>query len=288
MKPDKNIQVARTQLELRQCIQAAKTQGRSIGLVPTMGALHEGHLSLVRAAQRECDFVVVTIFVNPTQFAPHEDLDKYPRTFDEDLDALSELAVDLVFAPDQEELYPHGFSTYVLPPAVAAPLEGQYRPEHFRGVATIVLKLFNLIPAGIAFFGQKDYQQCQVICHMVKDFNIPIEIQVCPIVREADGLAMSSRNRYLSPEDRLRALALSKALDAAVAGFRQGIRDCSTISGYMDQILRQAGVTEIEYATVADASTLQPIGCIERRSVALIAARVGTTRLIDNALLVPE
>jgi pantoate--beta-alanine ligase len=283
--PEETIHIARTQSEVRHCIRVARAGGKRIGLVPTMGALHEGHLSLVRAAGRCCDFIAVTIFVNPTQFSPTEDYSKYPRTIDEDLDALRGLGVDTVFIPDREQLYPDRFSTYVLPPAVSDPLEGQFRPEHFRGVATIVLKLFNLLPADVAFFGQKDYQQCQVIRHMVEDLNVPIEIQVCPIVREPDGLAMSSRNRYLSPSDRVRATALFEALGEAARQVQGGTTDCAAVAECMHDILRRAGVTKIDYATVVDACTLESIGRIDRPAVALIAAYVGATRLIDNTLL---
>lgn len=282
---EETIHIARTRSEVQRCIRSARAESKRIGLVPTMGALHEGHLSLVRAAKRSCDFTAVTIFVNPTQFSPKEDFSKYPRTIDEDLDALRELGVDLVFMPEREELYPDRFSTYVLPPAVSDPLEGQFRPEHFRGVATIVLKLFNLLPADVAFFGQKDYQQCQVIRHMVEDLNIPVEIQVCPIVREPDGLAMSSRNRYLSPEDRVRAVALSEAVSEAARLVQAGMTDSAAVIKCMHDILHRAGVTKIDYATVADACTLKPIDQIDRPAVALIAVYVGATRLIDNTLL---
>ncbi|MEX0818450.1 MAG: pantoate--beta-alanine ligase [Pirellulaceae bacterium] len=283
--PDETIHIARTRSEARRCVGKARAEGKRIGLVPTMGALHEGHLSLVRAAQQRCDFVAVTIFVNPTQFSPTEDFNAYPRPIDEDLAVLRERGVDLVFMPEREELYPEGFSTYVLPPAVADPVEGQYRPEHFRGVATIVLKLFNLLPADVAFFGQKDYQQCQVIRRMVEDLNVPIEIQACPIIREPDGLAMSSRNRYLSPDERARAVALSAALNEAVRAVQQGTTDSTVITQRMHDILHQAGVTKIDYAAIGDARTLEPIKVIDRPAVALIAAYVGATRLIDNALL---
>lgn len=285
---EETIRIARTQSEVRQSIRGARAAGKRIGLVPTMGALHEGHLSLVCAAQRTCDFVAVTIFVNPTQFSPTEDFSKYPRTIDQDLEALRGLGVDLVFMPDREELYPDRFSTYVLPPAVSAPLEGQFRPEHFRGVATIVLKLINLLPADIAFFGQKDYQQCQVIRQMAEDLNLPVEIQICPIIREPDGLAMSSRNRYLSPDDRVRAVALSEALGEAVRQVQAGTTDSSIVAKCMRDILQRAGVTKIDYATVVDACTLESIDRIDRPAVALIAVYVGATRLIDNALLSAE
>ncbi|MDA1054144.1 MAG: pantoate--beta-alanine ligase [Planctomycetota bacterium] len=285
---EETIHIARTRAEVQHCIQAAREGGKRLGLVPTMGALHEGHLSLVRAAQRSCDFVVVTIFVNPAQFSPTEDFSKYPRTIDADLEALRDLGVDLVFMPDREELYPGGFSTYVLPPAVADPFEGQVRPGHFRGVATIILKLFHLLPTDVAFFGQKDYQQCQVIRQMVEDLNVPIEIQACPIIREPDGLAMSSRNRYLSPDERRRAVSLSAAVGEAVRQVQAGTTETSVITERMHDILRKAGVTKVDYAAIADATTLEVINRIDRPAVALIAAYVGATRLIDNALLTAE
>src|SRR5262245_41735614 len=201
--------------EILQTILGLRRQGRSVGLVPTMGALHAGHLSLVEIARRRADVVVATIFINPTQFGPSEDFRKYPRTLETDLQALSSVGCDLVFVPSPDEIYPHGFSTYIEPPAVAAPLEGVCRPGHFRGVATVVLKLFNLIPAHFACFGQKDYQQLLVIRRMVEDLALPIEIVACPTVHEQDGLAMSSRNRYLSPAQRQQALGLSQALARA-------------------------------------------------------------------------
>jgi len=285
---EETTHIARTQSEVRRWMRVGREGGKRIGLVPTMGALHEGHLSLVRAAQRSCDFVAVTIFVNPTQFSPTEDLGKYPRTIDEDLKALRDLGVDLVFMPRREELYPDGYSTYVLPPAVADPFEGEFRPEHFRGVATIVLKLFNLLPADVAYFGQKDYQQCQVIRHLVADLNVPIEIQVCPTIREPDGLAMSSRNRYLSPDERVRAVALSEALGEAARHVQDGTTDSSVVTQRMHDMLRKAGVQKIDYVAIADANTLESIDRIDRPAVALIAVYVGATRLIDNALLNAE
>lgn len=268
--------------ELRQTVSRLKRAGRKIGLVPTMGALHEGHLSLVRAAAAECDAVIVTIFVNPTQFGPHEDFDKYPRTLDADLAALRPLGTDFVFVPAADVLYPAGFSTFVEPPAVAAPLEGAHRPGHFRGVATIVLKLFNLAQADFAYFGQKDYQQALVVRHMVADLNVPIEIRVCPIVREAEGLAMSSRNRYLDAEQRQRASGISRALDAAKEMVASGRRDAGTIVAAMRQELEKSGLAEIEYAVLVDPESLHPVDRVDAEAVALIAARVGQTRLIDN------
>jgi len=270
---------------LRQVVAAARREGCSLGLVPTMGALHEGHLSLVRRALHECDTVAVTIFVNPAQFAPHEDLATYPRTFDDDVGQLSELGTPYVFAPATDDLYPPGFSTYVEPPAVAQPWEGACRPQFFRGVATIVLKLFNLIPADVAYFGQKDYQQWLVIRHMTDDLNLPIDIRRCPIVREADGLAMSSRNRYLDATERVQAVAPSNALQAVEEQFASGERDAFRLAVAIREVLVRAGIDRIDYATVADARTLKPVDVIEAPAVALVAAHVGTTRLIDNCLL---
>jgi len=259
--------------------------GRRIGLVPTMGALHEGHLSLVRAARERADVVVATIFVNPTQFGPSEDLGKYPRTLEADLRALANNGCDWVFVPQPSEMYPQGFSTFVEPPSVASPLEGVCRPGHFRGVATVVLKLLEIVPADVACFGQKDYQQALVIRRMAEDLNLPVEIVTCPIVREPDGLAMSSRNRYLSPGERGQGLALSRALKEADRLVRAGERSARAIEAVMRNILADSGIDRIDYATVADAETLSEIARIDGRAVALIACYVGATRLIDNQIL---
>ena len=274
-----------TAAEIQAETRALRGAGKTIGLVPTMGALHEGHLSLVRRARSECEVVVATVFVNPTQFGPSEDLAKYPRTLDRDLELLSAERCDLVFAPPPQEVYPAGFSTYVEPPAVAAPLEGKFRPGHFRGVATVVLKLFNLIPADVAYFGQKDYQQSLVIRHMVRDLNLPLKIVVCPIVREAGGLALSSRNRYLSSNERQQALSLSWSLQRAEELARAGQRDAAAIAAAMREELTRAGIERIDYATVADAATLEELNLLDRPAVALVACFVGATRLIDNCLL---
>ncbi|HEY2413959.1 MAG TPA: pantoate--beta-alanine ligase [Pirellulaceae bacterium] len=270
-------------------IQAAvldlRRQGKRIGFVPTMGALHAGHISLVERARELADVVIASIFVNPTQFGPQEDFQKYPRTLDGDLRGLSAAGCELVFVPTAAEIYPPGFSTYVEPPAVAQPLEGICRPGHFRGVATVVLKLFQIVPAHIACFGQKDYQQLQVIKRMVQDLAIPMEIVGCPTVREADGLAMSSRNRYLSAADRQRALSLSRALDQAEQMVRGGERNANRIAAAMKETLRTAGIEKLDYAAVADPNTLAELSTIDRSAVALIAAHVGNTRLIDNRIL---
>ncbi|MEX2027065.1 MAG: pantoate--beta-alanine ligase [Pirellulaceae bacterium] len=275
-----------TAVEIQAEMRALRAAGKTVGLVPTMGALHEGHLSLVRRARAECDAVIATIFVNPAQFGPQEDFSRYPRTIERDLELLAAEGCDLAFVPAKEGIYPPGFSTYVEPPAVAMPLEGKCRPGHFRCVATIVLKLFNLIPAAAAYFGQKDFQQSLVIEHMVRDLNLPTKIIVCPIIREADGLALSSRNRYLSPAERQQALALSRSLKRAEERAHAGQRDADAIAAGMKYELTAAGIERIDYATVADAQTLESLSRLDRPAVALVACFVGTTRLIDNCLLV--
>lgn len=271
--------------EIRAEVISARKRDAKVGLVPTMGALHDGHLSLVRAAREACDVTVVTIFVNPAQFGPWEDLAEYPRTFDEDLAALQELDVDFVFAPSETELYPDGFSTHVDPPGVATAFEGQFRPGHFRGVTTIVLKLFNIIPAHMAFFGTKDYQQYVVIRRMAADLNLPISIMPCPTVRAADGMALSSRNRYLSDAQHEQALAISRSLDHVERAIASGETDLRTLAAAMREILVQAGIDKIDYAEIADAETLEVVDRLDQDAVALIAAHVGNTRLIDNRIL---
>jgi pantoate--beta-alanine ligase len=271
-----------THARLRTAVKGARAAGKSIGLVPTMGALHEGHLSLVQASLADCDYTVVTIFVNPTQFGPQEDFLEYPRTLEADLDALTQCGADLVFAPSNAEMYPADFSTYVEPPRVAEPLEGQCRPGHFRGVTTIVLKLFNLVQADIAYFGQKDYQQCLVIRQMARDLEVPTEIRMCPIVRESDGLAMSSRNRYLTENERRQSLALWHSLELAKRRFARGERDGDVVGQEMRKLLADAGIKRIDYVALADPETLEPVRDLEASTMALIAAHVGDTRLIDN------
>lgn len=261
--------------------------GRRVGVVPTMGALHAGHVSLAEASKRACDATVVTIFVNPTQFAPHEDFQKYPRTLERDLAALAPLEVDAVFLPTNEAMYPAGYSTYVDPPKVALPLEGQFRPGHFRGVATVVLKLFNACPADVAFFGAKDYQQTLVVKHMVADLNVPVEVRVLPTIRDPDGLAMSSRNRYLSAGERDMALTLSRSLNYAAEAIARGERNAAGILAQMHRMFAAAGIHDIDYIAIADPESLDAIEIIDRPVVALIAVRIGTTRLIDNRLIAP-
>jgi pantoate--beta-alanine ligase len=276
--------VISTVAELRWAVRAAKASGGSVGLVPTMGALHAGHLSLVSQSKRDCDFTVVTIFVNPMQFGPGEDYDRYPRDLQKDQELLAPHKVDLVFAPSREEMYRPGHATHVEVDQVADRWEGAIRPGHFRGVATVVLKLFNAAEPDRAYFGQKDYQQSVVIRRMTTDLDLPIEIGVCPIVRDADGLALSSRNAYLSTDERNRGLSLSRSLRAAEGLVASGTRDTKSIEAAMRKILSAAPV-EMEYAAVVDPDTLLPVDRVERAAVALAAARVGGTRLIDNTIL---
>ena len=257
----------------------------TIGLVPTMGALHEGHLSLVKQSLAETAETIVTIFVNPSQFAAGEDLDQYPRTLDADLEKLAAVGVKHVFVPDDALMYPSGYSTSIVPPKVAAVLEGEFRPTHFSGVATVVLKLFNMTRADVAFFGQKDYQQACVIRAMVEDLNVNTEVRVCPIIREADGLALSSRNRYLDAEQRKTALVLQKTLQHVRELITSGQNDGFEIVTEMRQMLIDGGVDSIDYAVVADPVTLETADFIDGKVVALIAAYVGKTRLIDNLVI---
>jgi pantoate--beta-alanine ligase len=277
--------VVTTTAALRQSVDTARTAGQTIGLVPTMGALHEGHRSLVHAAAAACGLTVVTIFVNPTQFGPREDLAKYPRTLEADLDTLAGTGADLVFAPAPQEVYPAEFSTWVEPPRVAQRWEGERRPGHFRGVATVCLKLFHMARADVAFFGHKDYQQSLVIRRLVADLDVPLTIRVCPTVREPDGLALSSRNRYLTAAQRQPALGLWRSLQHAAALVRQGEGDAERVRGEMERMLTASGVTRIDYAAIVDPETLEPLARIAGPAIALLAAYVGDTRLIDNLRL---
>lgn len=262
--------------------------GLRSGLVPTMGALHAGHISLVRIAKEQCDTAAATIFVNPTQFGPNEDFSRYPRTLEQDLDMLRDAGADLVFVPAVEHMYPAGSSTLIQPPRVSLPLEGAFRPGHFQGVATIVLKLFNLLPTTIALFGRKDYQQTLVIRHMVRDLDVPIRVEVCPTVREPDGLAMSSRNRYLSAQQRSAALSLWRALSRAAELVAEGERRISELESVMQRILLDNGADRIDYARIVTPDSLEDMTVLDQPAVALIAAHVGSTRLIDNLTLEPS
>ena len=253
-----------------------------------MGALHEGHLSLVRASKAECDCTVVTIFVNPSQFGPGEDLDAYPRALEADMAALADCGADFVLVPSEGEVYGPDHATWVEVGSVAQPLEGAHRPSHFRGVATVVLKLFNMVGAQVAYFGQKDYQQALVIKRMVADLDVPIEIRVCPIVREPDGLAMSSRNAYLSPDARQRALVLWKSLCLAGELVEQGQRSARAIAEKMRAVIAMAGDAKIDYIALVDPDTLEPVTVVERPTLVAVAVQIDGTRLIDNCLIGDE
>jgi pantoate--beta-alanine ligase len=269
-------------VELRRQVLAWRAAGESVGLVPTMGALHAGHLSLVARSGAECRRTVVTIFVNPTQFGPGEDFSRYPRQLERDLEALTSIPTDAVFAPSSDEMYPAGHATFIDVGPIGQLWEGAIRPGHFRGVATIVLKLFNAAPADRAYFGQKDYQQSVVIRRLVADLNLPIEIRVCPTVREPDGLALSSRNAYLGAEERRRSTVLVQSLRQAAELARGGERDAERIAAAMRRMVESAPGVILDYAAVVDPDTLVKIVRLDRPAVALITARVGSTRLIDN------
>jgi len=282
------MKVARTVFALRRQVARARAGGARIGLVPTMGAIHEGHVSLIRGARRETDYVVVSIFVNPTQFGPNEDLDRYPRTFERDRTLAREAGADLIFAPSASEMYPEGFSTYVeVTGDLTAGLCGKSRSGFFRGVATVVAKLLNQVQPDVAYFGQKDPQQAAVVKRMVRDLDLPVRIVVCPIVREPDGLARSSRNQYLSPEEREQATVLYKALCRAEERFASGVVETRKLKRAMRAIIRKAPAARVDYVEVVDAETLEPLKSIDRPALVALAVFIGKTRLIDSTVLHP-
>jgi len=274
--------VAEQVADVRRAVRDARRESLSLGCVPTMGALHAGHMSLIDAARRECRHVAVTIFVNPTQFGPNEDFGKYPRTLETDLAMCREAGVDLVFLPAVETLYPPSFATFVEVERLSQILEGAFRPGHFRGVATIVLKLLNLLQPDFAYFGRKDFQQQLLVRKMCRDLDVPVEIRTCPTIREPDGLALSSRNRFLSPVDRQKALTLSQALRMAERSLMEGQRDVAAVGAAMRRHLESTAGVTVDYATVANPETLEELIGPLAEMVALVAARVGSTRLIDN------
>ncbi len=278
----RQMMIATTLEELAASLQLLQ---RPIGLVPTMGYLHEGHLSLARRARQECASVVASIFVNPAQFGPTEDLSKYPRDLKRDLQMLESVGVDLVWTPTPEIMYPPGFQTWVEVQEVSKPLEGAQRPGHFRGVTTVVAKLFNAVGPAKAYFGQKDAQQAAVIRQMTADLNFPIEIVVCPIVREPDGLAMSSRNVYLQPAERKAATVLSRALQAAKAAYDGGERDADKLREIMSQTIASEPLARLQYVSCADFSTLQELKAVTGEALLSMAVFFGKTRLIDNVVL---
>lgn len=270
---------------VREHVAEARRAGRRIGLVPTLGALHEGHLSLIRRAREQTDFVVVSIFVNPTQFVADEDLDAYPRTLDADVRACAEVGADLAFAPSAEEMYRPGAQTTVHVTGVTGPLCGAHRPGHFDGVTTVVTKLFNIVQPDAAFFGQKDAQQAVVVRRMTDDLDMPIEIVVCPTVREPDGLAMSSRNAYLSAEERRQALSLYRSLQAAERAVADGQRDSAGLIDRIRQTLEAAGPCVIDYVEIVHPETLDPIDVVGGPALIAVAVRIGQARLIDNIVV---
>ncbi len=257
----------------------------TVGLVPTMGYLHEGHLSLIRQAKVECDHVVVSIFVNPTQFGPNEDLSKYPRDLERDLSLIEPLGVDFVWTPTAEVMYPTGYQTWVEVEAITRPLEGSMRPGHFKGVTTVVAKLFNGVQPHKAYFGQKDAQQQTVIRQMVRDLNFPLEVVVCPTVREADGLAMSSRNKYLEGENRQAALVLFRALSAAKDLYEKGERSAEALRRKMKEIIEAEPHARMQYVSCADFDTLEELEQVKGKALLSMAVLIGKTRLIDNFIL---
>ena len=284
-----DLEICDTIERAREAIARLKKAGRAaVGLVPTMGALHEGHLSLIRAARGESDVVVVSIFVNPTQFAPDEDLAGYPRTFDADCKACGREGVDVVFTTTPEEMYPQGYDTYVVGENLTSVLCGRARPAHFRGVLTVVLKLFNIIGPDFAYFGRKDAQQAIVVRRMVRDLNLPVRIVTMPVCRESDGLAMSSRNSYLSPEERRDAVCLYEALCRARELVSAGERNAGVLRDEMRKIITARPSAEIDYVEVVDVKTLERVERVSRDVLVALAVYVGKTRLIDNICLTPE
>src|SRR5215469_16316840 len=282
------MKIVSTIPEMRTSSREARSRAARIGLVPTMGALHEGHLSLVRAACSQSDLVVASIFVNPTQFGPNEDFSRYPRNLKEDCALLEREGVDIVFAPLVEEMYPAGAdATWVVVEAMSNRLCGRSRPGHFRGVTTVVSKLFHIVEPDLAFFGQKDAAQVAIIRRMVRDLNVPVEIVVCPIVREPDGLAMSSRNAYLDPAQRKSALVLSRTLRRVRQVFDQGERNTAKLMEAGKQVMAEEPSVRLDYLEIADPETLDGVEMVSSNGLVAIAAFVGTTRLIDNILLPP-
>jgi pantoate--beta-alanine ligase len=279
------MKICHTIDEMRAARHAARREGKAVGLVPTMGALHEGHLSLVRMARAQCDLVVVSIFINPLQFGPHEDLAKYPRNFDRDRDLLEREGVEVIFAPTVEEMYPAGAITYVTVEALSDKLCGRSRPGHFRGVTTVVSKLFHIVEPDRAFFGQKDAAQSVIIRRMVRDLDIPVQVVIGPIVREPDGLAMSSRNAYLDASQRLSALVLHRSLLAVQERFDRGERKVQALIEAGKQVFSEDPSVRLDYLEIVDPETLDPVDDLSQRALVAVAAFVGKARLIDNVVL---
>ena len=280
------MKIFRTVKEMQEYALRLKQEGRRIGLVPTMGALHEGHLTLMRAAKEATDFVIASVFVNPTQFGPNEDFDAYPRRFEEDCRKLESVGVDAVFHPQAADMYPQGFCTYVnVDGDITHKLCGAQRPIHFRGVATVVTKLFNITQADEAFFGQKDAQQVVVVCRFVQDLNLPVHINMVPIVREESGLARSSRNVYLSPEEKTAALVLSRSLRLAKDAYEKGERNAAVLKALVTKEIAGEPLAAIDYVDLFSFPALEAIETVDEKSLLALAVRIGKTRLIDNIIL---
>lgn len=273
---------------MKEAARHARAEGRIIGLVPTMGALHDGHLSLLERAKQVCSPVIASVFVNPAQFGPKEDFAKYPRNFDADVSKLTAAGADSLFAPDTAEMYPNGFRTYVTVDGLSERLEGRSRPGHFRGVATVVLKLLEIVQPHFAYFGRKDAQQVRVVQQMARDLDLDTQIVACPIVREPDGLALSSRNAYFQPEERHAATVLHRALEAARGEIISGTRDALHLRAAMRRVLDAEPLASTDYAEIVDAETFEPVIQVRRPCYALLAVFIGGTRLIDNLLIEPD
>jgi len=281
------VEIIRTISWMKEHARKARDEGRIIGFVPTMGALHEGHTALIRRAQQDCSPVIASIFVNPKQFGPKEDFSKYPRTFEKDAEKLSPAGASTLFAPEAQEVYPDGFSTYVSVEGLSERLEGKSRPGHFRGVATVVLKLLEIVRPHFAYFGRKDAQQVQIIARMARDLNLDTEIVACPIVREADGLALSSRNTYLDKEERQAATVLSRALKEVRNEMKAGARDALHLQTVMRRAIKEERLAVVDYAEIVDAVTFEAVTRVRRPCYALLAVFLGRTRLIDNLYVEP-
>ncbi len=282
------MKTTQTIQEVREIIASARSMGKSIGFVPTMGSLHAGHLSLVEKARQQCEFVVVSIFVNPTQFNDSDDFEKYPRDPKNDLEICRSASVDLVFCPEPSQMYPHPQLTWVQVRDLTQNLCGEFRPGHFDGVTTVCSKLFNIVCPDRAYFGMKDYQQLAVIRRMVKDLNLPLEIVPCPTVREVDGLAVSSRNLYLSEIHRKEATLIHTALEKCRTMVEKGYNNAKSLIGAMQNILSASSMIEIQYIRIVDSETLEDVDMIEKKALAAVAVKIGSTRLIDNTLLEPS
>jgi pantoate--beta-alanine ligase len=273
---------------MRERARQARAENRVSGLVPTMGALHRGHLALIERAKKDCSPVIASIFVNPKQFGPNEDFSKYPRTFESDSEKLQQTGVDALFAPEAAEIYPAGFSAYVNVEGLSERLEGRSRPGHFRGVATVVMKLLQIVQPHFAYFGRKDAQQSRIILQMARDLNLDTEIVVCPIVREPDGLALSSRNTYLSAEERQAATVLHGALEAAKNELATGVRDALQLQTVLHRVLGAEKLARVDYAEIVDAETFEPVTRVGKPCYIVLAVFVGKTRLIDNLYIEPK